>query len=137
MADLQDVRAVILAGGSGTRLWPLSRQQAPKQFLALDGEDTLLEATVKRLAPMIAAAQVLVVTNEETATGAGYRALKPFEKLLEPAARNTAPAIGLAALRFRLESIDPVMVVLPSDHLIRDVQAFHKELETAIAAARQ
>jgi mannose-1-phosphate guanylyltransferase / mannose-6-phosphate isomerase len=135
--EFQDVRAVILAGGSGTRLWPLSRVQAPKQFQRLTGDQTLLEATVARLAPMIAPGQVLVVTNEETATGEGYQALSPFEKILEPAARNTAPAIGIAALRYKLEGTDPVMVVLPSDHLIRDVEAFRKSLRLAIDTARK
>ena len=137
MTEFNDVRAVVLAGGSGTRLWPLSRLQAPKQFLRLMGEDTLLEATVSRLAPEIDNSQILVVTNEQTATGEGFRALGPFEKILEPAARNTAPAIGVAALKFRLDGIDPVMVVLPSDHLIRDVPAFQDALGVAIAAARE
>lgn len=137
MTEFNDVRAVILAGGSGTRLWPLSRLQAPKQFLRLTGEDTLLEATVRRLAPGIDNSQILVVTNEQTATGEGFRALTPFEKILEPAARNTAPAIGVAALKFRLDGIDPVMVVLPSDHLISDVPAFQDALGVAIAAARE
>ena len=129
------VRAVVLAGGSGTRLWPLSRLQAPKQFLRLTGDETLLDATVARLAPLIGRDEVLVVTSRETATGEGYRVLEPFEKILEPAARNTAPAIGVAALRYRLEGIDPVMVVLPSDHLIRDVPAFQAALAQAIEAA--
>ncbi|MDQ2991012.1 MAG: sugar phosphate nucleotidyltransferase, partial [Pseudomonadota bacterium] len=90
---------VILSGGAGTRLWPLSRLQAPKQFLRLMGDETLIEATVSRLAPLIDPRQVLVVTNQETATGEGYRVLEPFEKLLEPVARNTAAAIGVAAIK--------------------------------------
>jgi mannose-1-phosphate guanylyltransferase/mannose-6-phosphate isomerase len=136
MNELQDVRAVILAGGSGTRLWPLSRVKAPKQFVPLMGDDTLLGATVARLAPLIAPSNVLIVTNEETASGEGYQALEPFEKIFEPAARNTAPAIAVAALRYKLEGIDPVMVVLPSDHLIRDVPGFQQALVTAVEAAR-
>jgi mannose-1-phosphate guanylyltransferase/mannose-6-phosphate isomerase len=135
MAEFLDVRAVILAGGSGTRLWPLSRLQAPKQFLQLIGEDTLLEATVNRLSPLIPKSQVVIVTNEETANGAGYRALAPYERILEPVARNTAAAIGAAAVRYRLEGIDPVLVVLPSDHLIRDVPAFQTALGLAVEAA--
>jgi mannose-1-phosphate guanylyltransferase/mannose-6-phosphate isomerase len=136
MTQFHDVRAVVLAGGSGTRLWPLSRLQAPKQFLRLMGEESLLEATVSRLAPMIDKSQVIVVTNEEIASGEGYRILQPFEKILEPVPRNTAPAIGVAAIRYLLEGIDPVLVVLPSDHLIRDVPAFHAALSTAIEGAR-
>jgi mannose-1-phosphate guanylyltransferase/mannose-6-phosphate isomerase len=137
MASSQDVRAVILAGGSGTRLWPLSRLQSPKQFSRLIGDETLLDATVARLQPLIEKSQVLVVTSEATATGEGYRILEPFEKILEPVARNTAPAVGVAALRYRMEGIDPVMVVLPSDHLIRDVPAFQAALAIAIEAASQ
>src|SRR5258706_4808558 len=137
MPEFNDVRAVVLAGGSGTRLWPLSRLQAPKQFLRLTGEDPLLEATVGRLPAGIDKSRILVVTNEQTATGEGFRALAPFEKILEPAARNTAPAIGVAALKFRLDGIDPVMIVLPSDHLIRDIPAFQLALGTAIVGARE
>jgi mannose-1-phosphate guanylyltransferase / mannose-6-phosphate isomerase len=137
MAISQDVRAVILAGGSGTRLWPLSRLQSPKQFSRLIGDETLLDATVARLHPLIGKAHVIVVTSEATAAGDGYRILEPFEKILEPVARNTAAAIGVAALRYRLEGIDPVMVVLPSDHLIQDVSAFQAALTVAIEAAAQ
>ena len=119
------LQAVILAGGSGTRLWPLSRQQMPKQFLCLDGELSLLEATVARLHPVIARDDVLIVTSEESAKGEAFQPLAPYEKLLEPAPRNTAPAIALAATHFLARGMDPVMVVLPADHVIRDVPAFH------------
>ena len=136
MAEIHDVRAVILAGGSGTRLWPLSRLRAPKQFLRLVGQETLLEATVARLPPSISRAAILVITNEETASGEGYRALAGYEKILEPVARNTAPAIGVAALSYRLAGIDPVMVVLPSDHVVRDIEAFRAALQAAIVIAR-
>jgi mannose-1-phosphate guanylyltransferase/mannose-6-phosphate isomerase len=136
MAEIYDVRAVILAGGSGTRLWPLSRLRAPKQFLRLVGQDTLLEATIARLPPSIPRTSVLVVTNEETASGEGYQALASYEKILEPVARNTAPAIGVAALRYRLAGVDPVMVVLPSDHVVRDIEAFRSALQAAIVIAR-
>jgi mannose-1-phosphate guanylyltransferase/mannose-6-phosphate isomerase len=137
MPDFASVRAVILAGGSGTRLWPLSRLQAPKQFLQILGETTLLEATVNRLAPLIPKSQVVIVTNEATAIGEGYRPLEPYEKILEPAARNTAAAIGAAAIRYQVEGLDPVMVVLPSDHLILDIPAFQRALTLAIVAAEE
>ncbi len=129
------LRAVILAGGSGTRLWPMSRLQLPKQFLCLDGPASLLEATVARLAPLVAPEQVLVVTAEASAMGEAFQALAPYEKLLEPAARNTAPAIALAATWFLARGEDPVLVVLPADHIIRDVPAFHACLRQAVAAA--
>ena len=135
MVEPRVVRAVILAGGSGTRLWPLSRAQAPKQFSRLIGDETLLEATVSRLRPLVEDSQILVVTSEETASGEGFVSLQPFEKILEPVARNTAAAIGVAALRYRIEGIDPILIVLPADHLIRDIAAFQSALETAIDAA--
>lgn len=135
MSQMNEVRAVVLAGGSGTRLWPLSRVQAPKQFLKVLGTETLLEATIARLRPGICDEQVLIVTNEETAQGEGYRPLAAYEKLLEPVPRNTAAAIGIAATRFASAGLDPVLVVLPSDHLIRDVPAFQDCLSQAVEAA--
>lgn len=137
MSRYPDVRAVILAGGSGTRLWPLSRMQAPKQFLRLAGDETLLDATVSRLRPLVDDAQVLVVTSEELAKGEAYHLLTRYESLLEPVARNTAPAIGIAALHCLAQGGDPVMVVLPADHLIREVPAFQVALGIAIEAARE
>ncbi len=128
---------MILAGGSGTRLWPMSRQQMPKQFLCLEGELSLLEATVARLDPVIAREDVLIVTSESSAKGEAFAPLAPYEKLLEPCARNTAPAIALAATHFLARGEDPVMVVLPADHVIRDVPAFHACLRLAIEAAEE
>ncbi|MBL8511218.1 MAG: mannose-1-phosphate guanylyltransferase/mannose-6-phosphate isomerase [Betaproteobacteria bacterium] len=130
------LRAVILAGGSGTRLWPLSRQALPKQFLALTGSDTLLEATVARLQPMIAREAVWIVSGEAAARGEALVHLAPYQVLLEPCARNTAPAIGIAALKQMLSGEDAVMVVLPADHLIQDVPAFQAALRRAIEGAR-
>jgi mannose-1-phosphate guanylyltransferase/mannose-6-phosphate isomerase len=132
---MHSVRAVILAGGSGTRLWPLSRQQLPKQFLRLNGERSLLEETVERLRPLIEPSQVMVVTNEGHARGEAYHALVPFRTLLEPVGRNTAPAIAVAAALLLDEGEDPVMVVLPADHVIRDVPAFQHALGQAIETA--
>lgn len=131
-----DVRAVILAGGSGSRLWPLSRQQFPKQFLSLDGGASLLEATIARLQPLIGPESVVIVTGEEYAKGEAYRALLPYQTILEPVARNTAPAIAVAAAWLSTQADDPVMVVLPADHVIRNVEAFRKHLAVAVEAAR-
>src|ERR1017187_6010623 len=75
---VKEVHAVILAGGSGSRLWPLSRQQLPKQFLALDGAETLLQTTINRLAPTICTENVLIVTQEAHAKGEAYHALLPY-----------------------------------------------------------
>lgn len=130
------VKAVILAGGSGSRLWPLSRRQLPKQFLKLDGDDNLLQATVARLSPLIGREDVWVVTGESHASGEAYGDLLGFHTILEPVGRNTAPAIAVAAAVLQDETgQDPVMVVLPADHIIKDAGAFQRHLRLAIEAA--
>ena len=134
---MSNVYAVILAGGTGSRLWPLSRQQMPKQFLTLDGDASLLQTTINRLAPLIEAEKVLIVTQESHAKGEAYHALLPYQSLFEPVGRNTAPAIALAAARLLEQGDDPVMVVLPADHVIKDAIKFRAHLERAIAAAEQ
>jgi mannose-1-phosphate guanylyltransferase/mannose-6-phosphate isomerase len=133
---MNNVYAVILAGGSGSRLWPLSRQQLPKQFLALDGDATLLQTTINRLSPTIDAKNVLIVTQEAHAKGEAYHALLPYQALYEPVGRNTAPAIALAAACLMTGGVDPVMVVLPADHIIKDEAQFRKHLDMAIQAAQ-
>ncbi|MDQ6989084.1 MAG: mannose-1-phosphate guanylyltransferase, partial [Mariprofundaceae bacterium] len=131
------VKAVILAGGSGTRLWPMSRQQLPKQFLKLDGEESLLAATISRLSPKIEQDDVWVVTNEAHATGEAFSELDHLHTILEPCARNTAPAIALAAALLQEDGQDPLMLVLPADHLIKDIPAFHQGLEQALISASE
>jgi mannose-1-phosphate guanylyltransferase len=133
---MSDVHAVILAGGSGSRLWPLSRQHLPKQFLALDGNASLLQATIDRLSPTIDAQSVLIVTQEAHAKGEAYHALLPYQALYEPIGRNTAPAIALAAAYLTAGGNDPVMVVLPADHIIKDERRFREHLQIAIRAAQ-
>lgn len=135
--DDQPCCAVVLAGGSGSRLWPLSRQHLPKQFLTLDGKATLLQTTINRLAPVIAEQDVLIVTQEAHAKGEAYHALRPYQSLYEPVARNTAPAIALAAAFLTRNGDDPVMVVLPADHIIKEEKQFQAHLQLAIAAARE
>lgn len=129
------VYAVILAGGTGSRLWPLSRQHLPKQFLALDGEHSLLQTTIDRLSPVIDTEKVLIVTQESHAKGEAYHALLPYQALYEPIGRNTAPAIALAATCLMENGDDPVMVVLPADHIIKDELQFRAHLSIAIEAA--
>jgi mannose-1-phosphate guanylyltransferase/mannose-6-phosphate isomerase len=129
------IHAIILAGGSGTRLWPLSRQALPKQFVSLFSNKTLLEETVSRLAPILGANDVTIVTGEAAAKGEPMVHLSPYAQLLEPCARNTAPAIAIAALKLQQGGKDPVMVVLPSDHMIIDVPGFQAALKQAIAQA--
>jgi mannose-1-phosphate guanylyltransferase/mannose-6-phosphate isomerase-like protein (cupin superfamily) len=133
---MSEVHAVILAGGSGSRLWPLSRQHLPKQFLVLDGEDSLLQTTIDRLSPTIKAGNVLVVTQESHAKGEAYHALLAYRTLFEPIGRNTAPAIALAAAYLMQDGSDPVMVVLPSDHVIKDEAGFRALLDIAIQEAQ-
>ncbi len=133
---MSKVHAVILAGGSGSRLWPMSRQNLPKQFLTLDGDATLLQTTIDRLSPTIVAKDVLIVTQESHAKGEAYHALLPYRTLFEPIGRNTAPAIALAAACLMAEGEDPVMVVLPADHIIKDEARFRAHLDVAIRAAQ-
>ncbi|MDD2719996.1 MAG: mannose-1-phosphate guanylyltransferase/mannose-6-phosphate isomerase [Gallionella sp.] len=129
--------AVILAGGTGSRLWPLSRQNWPKQFLTLDGDVSLLQTTIDRLAGCIAPENVLIVTQESHAKGEAYHALRPYASLFEPVGRNTAPAIALAAANLMLNGDDPIIVVLPADHVIKDAANFQLRLKLAIEAANQ
>lgn len=136
MSKIQ-INAVILAGGSGSRLWPMSRQNLPKQFLALDGQVTLLQTTINRLSPTIENKDVLIVTQEAHAKGEAYHALLPYQSLFEPVARNTAPAIALAAAYLSVNGADPVMVVLPADHIIKDEVRFRAHLDIAIQAAEE
>jgi mannose-1-phosphate guanylyltransferase/mannose-6-phosphate isomerase len=135
-----NIHPVILSGGSGTRLWPLSREAYPKQFLRFDGEHTLLQATAQRVRGLTGAVAPTLVANNEhrfliaqqlQETGVAPRAI-----LLEPVARNTAPALAVAALHIAAEESDALMLVLPSDHLIPDAAAFRREVEVAVPAAR-
>jgi mannose-1-phosphate guanylyltransferase len=125
--------ALVMAGGSGTRLWPRSRQHKPKQFLDLVGSQTMLQATVNRIAPLIPRERVFVVTSAEY--GPLIREQIPDlpreNMLIEPAARGTAACIGLGAVHLRRLDPDGVMVALPADHLIYNEHAFRRALEGA------
>src|SRR3984957_917565 len=137
---------VILSGGAGTRLWPLSRELYPKQLLALTGERTMLQQTALRLSGLAAAAPV-VVCNEahRFLVAEQLRQLRMDARayVLEPFGRNTAPAIALAALAALKMSAaeqgaeDPELLVLPADHVIRDVTAFQKAVRVALPAVQQ
>lgn len=138
LGEKEPVIPVILSGGSGARLWPLSREAYPKQFLPLLGEDTLLQATWKRVAEL-ASQPPLVVANHEhrfmVAEQLREVGCTPSAILLEPVARNTAPAIALAALQATANGDDPLLLILPSDHIIRDEVAFRRAVLTAVPAA--
>ena len=128
---------VILAGGSGTRFWPRSRQKRAKQVLALNGKDTMIQQTVARLLPLADTKRFYVITNGNLDDVIRKQLNKLDKKhiLAEPAARNTAPAIGLAA--FMLERIDPKAIIgmFPADHVIADEKSFRSDLEKAIQVA--
>jgi len=131
---------VILSGGSGTRLWPLSREHYPKQLLVLNGNRTMLQQTVTRLDGLPGIAAPLVVCNEEHRFLVAEQLREidrpPTDIILEPVGRNTAPALTLAALALARRDPMAVMVVMPADHVIRDVEAFRRSIEDASRAAR-
>ena len=135
---MHDILPVILSGGSGTRLWPLSREAYPKQFLPLAGELTMLQATWQRVAA-IAAHGPLVIANEAHRFVAAEQlqqvGAQPQAIILEPLGRNTAPAIAVAALEATGNGADPLLLVLPSDHVIADEAAFRAAVQQAAAAA--
>jgi mannose-1-phosphate guanylyltransferase/mannose-6-phosphate isomerase len=123
------IQPVVLSGGSGTRLWPLSREKYPKQLLSLIGEDSLLQATVRRVAgtPGVTLTEPMVVCNEEYrfVIAEQLRLLGQSGTIvLEPFGRNTAPALTLAAFAAIKNAADPVLLVMPADHVITNVAAF-------------
>jgi len=129
--------AVIMAGGAGTRFWPLSRSHQPKQLLPIVSEKTMIEETVNRLAPFIPPQRILIITG---------KSLKPkIERILrrvpkeniiaEPCARNTAPCLALAALHIEKKDPGAVFIALPADHAIRDAKLFRRHLDVACGLA--
>lgn len=130
---------VILAGGSGTRFWPLSRAARPKQLISITGDRTMLQRTVERVLPL-KPKRILIVTNvlqaaETERQVTHYRGVA-IDVIAEPCARNTAPAIGLAATIIAAHDPAGLMVVLPADHFIRNEEALRETLESAAHAAR-
>jgi len=130
---------VILSGGSGTRLWPLSRELYPKQLLPLVTDRTMLQDTVARLDGLKSLAAPIIVCNEAhrfmVAEQLRLIGSTPQAIVLEPVGRNTAPAVAVAALAARAGGADPVLLVLPADHVIEDVRAFHKAIAIALKEA--
>ena len=131
---------VILSGGSGSRLWPLSRKQFPKQFLALTGEHTLFQQTLERLVFEGMDTPIVVcnkdhrfIVNEQLAN----RNLECQRILMEPFGRNTAPAVAIAAMHLLAAGRDELLLVLPADHVIEDLPVFHSALGVARKAAEQ
>lgn len=131
---------VVLSGGSGTRLWPLSREKYPKQLLPLVGDNTMLQETVARLGGMAGLGEPFLVCNEEHrfAVAEQLRLLgKRGQILLEPCGRNTAPALTLAALWAQRDGDDPVLVVMPADHVILEGEVFRGAVSRAVGLAGQ
>ncbi|WP_437884133.1 mannose-1-phosphate guanylyltransferase/mannose-6-phosphate isomerase [Pseudomonas sp. LRF_L74] len=131
---------VILSGGSGSRLWPLSRKQYPKQFLALTGEQTMFQQTIQRLdfegmqpAVLVANAEHRFIVLEQLE----QLQLKSQLLLLEPFGRNTAPAVAIAAMQLIAEGRDELMLVMPADHVLEDQRAFQQALALATVAAEK
>lgn len=135
--------AVIMAGGAGTRFWPLSREKMPKQLLKIGGDDTLIQQTISRILPLIKQKDVFIVTNHGLSDEVNAQLSAKFGKswdmnfILEPEARNTAPALGLAALHLNRIDPDGIMVVLSADHAIRKTDELLTLINKAADAAAE
>lgn len=129
---------IILSGGSGTRLWPLSRSHYPKQFLNLSNERSLFQDTILRLPKFLD--DPLIICNEDQRFLAAEQLreiqVSPNSIILEPVGKNTAPAITLAALKLQTEKEDPLLLVLSADHTIKDLKAFHQAIKYAESLAK-
>ena len=130
---------IIMAGGSGSRLWPLSRELYPKQFLTLSNESSMLQETVNRLTGIVAEDPILICNEEHRFIAAEQLRAGGYDHngiILEPVGRNTAPAIALAALQaLKMSDDDPILLILAADHLIKDTDAFKEAVERALPCA--
>jgi len=128
---------VILAGGRGTRFWPLSRKKRAKQLLALDGKQTMIQQTVARLLPLAATKKFWVITNQDLLPTIAKQLsrLRKQQLIAEPVGRNTAPAIGLAAFLLQRENPEAVIGMFPSDHVVGDEKRYCETLERGIELA--
>ena len=137
MAKNSNFYPVILAGGRGTRFWPLSRKKRAKQLLALDGKQTMIQQTVMRLLPLASPKQFWIITNDDLrpAILKQLPKLPKAQVLAEPLGRNTAPAIGLAAFLLLREHPDAVIGMFPSDHVIADEKSYRATIERGVEIA--
>ncbi|UCH23703.1 MAG: mannose-1-phosphate guanylyltransferase/mannose-6-phosphate isomerase [Deltaproteobacteria bacterium] len=134
------VYPILLAGGTGTRLWPVSRQLYPKQLVKFIGEDSLVQATIKRLIPLLDAEKIRIVCGKEhvhqTARHIEEIGIAARGKIIsEPCGRNTAPAILLSVFHVLKKEKEAILCIFPADHVIKDVKGFHANLESAIRLA--
>ncbi|MBI5471662.1 MAG: mannose-1-phosphate guanylyltransferase [Ignavibacteriae bacterium] len=136
---MPNVYPVIMAGGVGTRFWPRSREKSPKQLLEIIGKGTLIQNTVKRLAQFVDVKNIFVVTNKTQKSLASKQLdavhVDQEKIIIEPVGRNTAACIALAALHVRRLDPTGVMVILPSDHLIEDLQEYERVIKLAVEIA--
>ncbi len=133
------LHAVIMAGGSGTRFWPASRQFKPKQLLRMTGERTMLQSTFDRLQNLVSPEHVLVLTNAQIAEAIAQQIPDlPVEHIVgEPCKRDTAPCIGIAASLIASADPDGYMIVMPSDHVIEPREEFHRTVRAGLALVQQ
>lgn len=139
MAAQTDVMVMVLAGGQGSRFWPLSRAALPKQFLSLgDSGESLIQATVRRVVPLVGQANIRIVANAQL-EALIHKHVPGAKVICEPMAKNTAACIGLAAASALAEhpGSDPVLIVLPADHAIKDDQRLRSALDEAAQRARE
>jgi len=135
--DKNKIFAVIMAGGKGERLWPLSTEERPKPLISLNGQQTLLEDTVQRLFPLLNAENVFVITDDKSAVQARAILMLPEKNIIaEPCRRNTAPCIALAAALIHRKCRDATMIILPADHRITPVKRFQEDLLECIEQAQ-
>jgi mannose-1-phosphate guanylyltransferase len=139
MKPKAEFHPIILAGGSGTRFWPRSRRWRAKQLLVLDGARTMIQSTVDRLGTLATPKELWVITNDllSQAISEQLQSLLGEQMVCEPAARNTAPAAGLAAFLIERTSPDAVLGVFPSDHVITDEKKYQATIEQGIALAAE
>ena len=140
MKNISNIYPILLAGGSGTRLWPVSRERHPKQLVKFIGKDSLVQSTVKRLASFLDMENIRIVCGKEHVHEIARHMeeidISAEEKIIaEPCGRNTAPAILLAMLHILKKEKDAVLCVFPADHIIRDREAFQEKLVSAVKVA--
>ena len=133
------VYGVIMAGGIGSRFWPQSRKLYPKQLLKVFGEETLIQQSYNRLLKLSSKENILIVTTNELVPPISEQIKELSNKnfVIEPLGKNTAPCLALTAFQIAQSDPDGVMVVVPADHLIRDVGVFNKTLDTAVSFAKE
>ncbi|OGI03647.1 MAG: mannose-1-phosphate guanylyltransferase/mannose-6-phosphate isomerase [Candidatus Melainabacteria bacterium GWF2_37_15] len=145
MTNIENLYAIILAGGSGTRLWPLSRELYPKHLLKLPNHDTLFKTTVKRLKKFVPASNLVFSTNTKLASDIRLQLTEldnyNYNLITEPDVKNTAPAIALSVLyiikKLSANNSDPLILIIPSDHVINDEQKFEEAIQKGVRLAEK